>query len=83
MEKEVTVEVYPNEFSTKELLDELDFRIRHNIEEETEETIFETFKQMFTLGRSLTESSKIEYFFDNLERITEGDLRSIVENSRV
>ncbi|AMD85419.1 hypothetical protein SAMN05444369_11044 [Capnocytophaga haemolytica] len=79
MTVEVTAEVYPNEFSTKELLDELEFRIK-NDDDFDEDTVLATFKKMFTLGRSLTEASKIEYFLDNLGRITETDLRNIVEN---
>jgi len=79
MTVEVTAEVFPYMFSTKELLNELDLRIT-DVDEYSDDEIQLFIRRIFTLGKSLTEASKIEYFLDNLESITENDLRTIVEN---
>lgn len=78
----MTVEVDLEDFETDELLELLCNRVQFN-DDFDEDDVLATFKKMLTFGKSLTEASKIEYFLDNMSNITEDDLRSIVENSRV
>lgn len=78
----IEINVDLDEFSTDDLLDEILMRFNRKSNGDKKQ-IRDFFKAHFfpqSLVTTINDTCKVEYFFENIENISEDELRNIVEN---
>lgn len=76
----VDVEIDLDKFSTEELFQELEHRLKlPAMEEYVNEKVIERLNGFDVGNLNILDESKLDYFFENFDKITEEQLKQIVE----